>query len=258
MNRLLPGRKMIVLVLPFIEPFTLAGGAYTILVDYSGASTGSVNLNLYTVPNDLTGTITPGGPSVTPTFNVPGQNALYTLGTPVNSRVSLLVSAGPLGTVSVQRPDGSTLTSTSIGVMNSFVEPWAFVSGQTIKVDPNGANTGSVTLTAYDVPADTTGTVTIGGAAVPVALSAPGQNGKLTFSGSANQQVTVHATGNTMGLVTVSLLAIDGQTVLASSSSVFGSFNLSTVTLPTAGTYTIAIDPSGGSTGSLNISVSNP
>jgi hypothetical protein len=36
------------------------------------------------------------------------------------------------------------------------------------------------------------------------------------------------------------------------------SFNLATQTLPTTGTYTIVVDPPGATTGSINVSVTNP
>src|SRR5262249_38244692 len=152
------------------------------------------------------------------------------------------VSAGPLGSVTVRNSSGGTVTSGSITVLNTFIEPWASAAGQTIFVDPTGWQTGDVTLTLYDVPPDTTGTVSIGGAAVTVAAVSAGQNGTLTFSGNANQQATVHVTNNTHTTLNVTLLSTDGQTVLASATSIFGSFNLSTVTLPTTGTYTIVVN----------------
>jgi hypothetical protein len=115
---------------------------------------------------------------------------------------------------------------------------------------------GNVTLTLYTVPADTTGTVTIGGSAVAVTLGTPGQNGALTFSGTASQQVTVRMTSNTYGWVTVRLKKPDGS-VLTSLLG-FGSFNLSQQTLPTTGTYTIEVDPSAAATGTINVAVTSP
>jgi YD repeat-containing protein len=251
-----------------VEPVTLpADGTYGVFVNYSGSTTGNVTLTLYDVPVDLTGTITPTatGGWVTADLSKPGQNALYTLGTPTNSRVSMVVSAGPLGTVTVRRPDGTTLTSAGITVISTFIEPWTFASGQTIKVDPSSANTGSVTLTAYDVPPDYAGTLTIGDATpTTVTTTVPGQNGRITFSGTASQQVTVHVTSNHLGVngmpatVTVKLLSVDGQTALTTSSSALGSFNLATVTLPSTGTYTVSVDPGSTNKGTIDIAVTNP
>lgn len=115
-------------------------------------------------------------------------------------------------------------------------------------------------MTLYDVPADTTGTVTINGQPVGVSLGTPGQNGSLTFTGAQNQQVTVHVTGNGMtDSVTVKLLYDDGQTqtILAQAASSAANFDLQPATLPTPGTatYTITINPAKAGTGTLNISV---
>jgi hypothetical protein len=114
-----------------------------------------------------------------------------------------------------------------------------------------------MTLTLYDVPADVAGAVTIGGPAVQVTITVPGQNGSLTFNGTSGQQVTVRVTNNTMSTVTVKLLKPDGTTLTSKTSS-SSSFNLTTQTLPTTGTYTITIDPSGANTGSMNVSVTSP
>ncbi len=116
--------------------------------------------------------------------------------------------------------------------------------------------TGSLTLTLYDVPADTTGTVSLGGPTT-VALATPGQNGTLAFAGTSGQQITVRLTSNSFGWLTVRLLRPDG-TVLTSQVDFAGSFNLSTQTLAVTGTYTIVIDPSDVNTGSIIVSVTSP
>ncbi len=64
-------------------------------------------------------------------------------------------------------------------------------------VDPDSALTGTATVNLYTMT-DITGTITIGGPSVPVNFTVPGQNARLTFSGTSGQQVTVHITGNTM------------------------------------------------------------
>jgi hypothetical protein len=227
-------------------------------VDPTGASTGSTTLTLYSVPADVTGSISPGGAAVTVTTTVPGQNGRFIFSGTVGQKISLGQSGYNCftSTTTVQNPGGSTLASTCGG---SFldVQTLSTTGTYTILVDPTGATTGSTTLTLYDAT-ETTATATIGGSAAPVTLSVPGQNGTVTFSGASGQQITVHVTGNTIGTVTVSLLGTDGVTVLATSFTNYGTFNLSAVTLGTTGTYTIRIDPYGANTGTLNISVTNP
>jgi hypothetical protein len=95
----------------------------------------------------------------------------------------------------------------------------------------------------------------IGGSAVAVTLSTPGQNGTLTFNGTASQQVTVSLTSNLFGWVTVRLLKRDGSTLARQFG--FGNGNLAQ-TLPSTGTYTIVVDPSAAAVGSVNVTVTNP
>jgi YD repeat-containing protein len=243
-------------VTTFVEPWAFVSGQ-TITVDPLGPATGTVTLTAYDVPPNLSGTVTPSGGAVTAALTTPGQNALYAIGTPTTSRVSLTFTAGPFGTLSVLNSIGTTLASANPSVAG-FIQPWTFASGQTILVDPFAANTGTTTLTAYNVPPDTTGTVTMGGSAVSVPLGTPGQNGTLTFSGTASQPVSVQVTGNTFGWVTVTLLSTDGTTVLAQTQTYVSNFALSTVTLPTTGTYTVSIVPYQGAVGTLAIGVVVP
>ena len=52
-------------------------GVYKILLDPQFANTGSADVQLFIVPADLSGPITPGTP-LTVTTTAPGQNATYT------------------------------------------------------------------------------------------------------------------------------------------------------------------------------------
>jgi hypothetical protein len=128
-------------------------------------------------------------------------------------------------------------------------------------VDPQLYYSGNLTLTLFDVPPDTTGSVTIGGLpAVTVTSQSGGQNGKLTFTGAASQPITVHVTNSNVPSLTVSILGTDGTTVLASQGSIFSSFNVSTTlpSTPASGTYTILVDPQGAYTGHADINVTTP
>jgi len=204
---------------------------------------------------------------VTVTTTVPGQNVRPTFSGTAAQRISLKLTSVSIGTssccsvrVSILNPDGSTLVSpTFVGTAGGFidVQTLATTGTYTIVVDPQGADFGSATLTLYSVPADTTGTVTIGGSAVGVTIGTPGQNGSLTFTGTSGQQATVHVTSNTMSTVQVTLFRPDG-TQMTSSFTSSASFNLTTQSLTTTGTYTIKINPDSSNTGSLNISVTNP
>lgn len=244
----------------FIDTRTLTtAGSYGIFVNPFEAHTGNVTLTLYDVPADVTGTIAPGGSPVTTSFTTPGQNGRLTFSGTASQRVSLRTSGGPIASITMQNPDDSTFATGSSNVLATFIEPKTLASTGThgIAINPSGTATGNLTFTLYDVPPDTTGTVSIGSAAVPVVIAGAGQNGTLTFAGLSGQQVTVRVTSSTISNVMVRLLKPDGSQ-LTSGSSIFANFNLATQTLPVSGTYTISIDPPQWHTGSLNIQVTNP
>ena len=253
----------------FMEPQSLPStGTYTVSFHPLYGSTGTATFALYDVPADPTGSITAGGSAVTTATTVPGQNANLTFGGTSGQRVSVLVSGisltgqtpSFLNTASaiLLKPDGSTLTSQGLPP-NPFINTQSLptTGTYTLRLDPAGSTIGTATFTLYNVPADVTSTVSINGTSTTLTISVPGENGKVTFAGTASQQVTVHVTGNSIGAGTVSLLRPDNSTMTFSSSSA-SSFNLSQQALPSTGTYTVYIDPSGAGTGSQTINVTSP
>lgn len=245
-----------------VEPGYLpVAGTYTINVDPVSTGTGTVTLTLYSVPEDISGMFAPtnAGDAETVTTTVPGQNGRHTFSGTSGQRISMKVSGGPNGSVSILNPDNSTLVSKTIGVFAGFVEPVTLGSTGTYTVftDYLEYRTGTVTNTLYDVPANTTGTVTVNGGAVAVPLPGAGQTGSLTFSGTSGQLITVRMTGNTFGQVDIKLLKPD-LTQLAIKTSSASSFNMNQQTLPTTGTYTVVVDPNQWNTGTINVAVTNP
>lgn len=247
----------------FLDTATLpVAGTYTILVDPESSSTGSATLTLYDVPADVSGTITPGGTSVTSTIGTPGQNANYTFTGAANQRVSLKLTSSTIasGTARLLRPDGSTLASASFSSSaGGFLDTQALATAgtYTVQVDPAGANTGSVTLTLYDVPADLTGTITPAGASVTSTIGTPGQNARYTFTGAASQRVSLKLASSTIAQGTARILKPDGATLGSTSFGNGSGFFLDTQTLPTAGTYTVEIDPTAANTGSVTLTLYN-
>jgi hypothetical protein len=185
------------------------------------------------------------------------RQAVYSLATPVNNRLSLGIGSGPPGTVYVRNADGSLVASAPIGAAASFIEPWTFARGQTIQTERAGTERGNVTVTLFDVPPDVERSTTIGGPGVKMTTEQPGQNAVLTFSGTASRQVAVTVTGNTMNSVTVRLLGPD-QRVIAATTSSAAIFALPAVTLPSTGVHAVIVDPIGTAVGTLNVAVTLP
>lgn len=241
-----------------LEPGLLPeSGTYTVSVDPVGTGTGTVTLTAYAVPPDLSGSIAPtsAGTAVSPNIGTPGQNARYTFTGTVGQRVSVKISPGPFGTVSLRDPSGGALGSASIGVLTSFIEPQRLAANGTYAVfaDPSGANTGSLTITTYDVPPDVSGTIQANGQLTNVTIQTPGQNGMLTFSGTSGQRVFVHV-GTSAPYGTVALLNPDGSTLGSANSGIAAAF-IDTRTLGSTGGHSISINPTGYNTGTVKVTL---
>jgi RHS repeat-associated protein len=258
----------------FVDTVTLpADGTYTIVLDPDQSLTGSATFTLNDI-HDLTGTLTPttGGSSVTSTISTPGQNASYTFTGSVGQRISLNVTniTFPGGCcsgakLSILNPDGSTylVSPYEFGNFGTFVDLKTLtVAGTyTIGLDPQGPNTGSATLTLYQVPTDLTGTLTVGGQPLTINIATPAQNARLTFAGSAGQKINVTVSnvtfpGGCCSGAKLSILNPDGSTYLVSPYD-FGNFgsSITTPALSATGTYTIVVDPQGPNTGSATLAL---
>jgi hypothetical protein len=254
----------------FIDATTLpTAGTYTIVVDPASAAIGNLPLTLYTV-TDFGTTITPGGSPVTVPITTPGQNGALTFAGTAQQRISLEGTNGTIFgqivgcdvNVSVVRSrDNFLVAAASCMEGSGFIDVTTLPTTDTytIVVDPVSTATGNLTLTLYTVPADVTGSLTINAVPISVALQTPGQNAVFTFSVAASQQVTVRVTDNgiagTWPCVAVSLM--NGSTPITSTSSCGLGFNLDPQTLA-AGTYSVTIDPTASSKGSLSVQVSSP
>ncbi len=235
-----------------------ANGNYTILVDPQGTSTGSMTVTLYDVPPDAGGPIAFGSPA-TANVTTPGQNAAFTFTGQANQRVSIKLAGVtiPMSYVSIVKPDGTLLgTNTFVGTSGAFVDTRTLPvgGGYTILVDPQGAGTGSITVTLYDVPPDAGGPIAFGGS-VTANVSTPGQNARITFDGQAGQRVGVKLSAVTISTSYVSLLKPDGTTLGTNTFVSTGGGFVDTRTLPVAGTYTILVDPQAASTGSMTVTL---
>jgi hypothetical protein len=250
----------------FVEPKLLGQtGTYTIQVDPVQRALGGVTVQLYDVPADSGGPITactslPCSP-VSAATGTPGQNARLTFVGTLGQRVSLIAGnstyAG-LVKVSILKPDESPLTLLPLNVgsgVDGFIEPVTLPADgtYTVLVDPPLANVGSLDVRLFSVPADVVGAITPG-TPLTASTSVPGQNAEYTFSGTANQRVSLNLTNVTYGSARVSILKPDltrlGTPLFVPDT--LGDF-LEPLKLPVTGTYRVKIDPIRESTGSLDV-----
>lgn len=207
---------------------------------------------------DVTGTITIGGSPLTVTISNAGDNARITFSGTAGQRISLNLTnvSITMSDVSIQNPDGSNLVApTAFFTSGKFVDTKTLTQTgtHTIVIDPYSAYTGSVTLTLYEVAADVTGSITPGGSPVSVSLSSPGQNARLSFSGSAGQRVAVRVSSNSIPSSIVQLRSptesLLGSTGLIGATDSF----IDTKTFDAAGTHSVFLDPQDAHTGNVTI-----
>jgi hypothetical protein len=247
----------------WLQPIVLpVAGQYKLFLDPQQANVGSADVNLYTVPADLSGAITPGTPLSIAT-TAPGQNAKYTFTGTTGQRLSLNLTGVTIQNVKVtiQKPDGTTLVTKSVGTSGGFIEPTTLPVGGTYKVfvDPQSSYFGGITLGLYVVPADQTGTMTAS-TGKTLTTTVPGQNAKWTFSGTSGQRLSFNFTGfswsGSSPSVKVTVRTPSNGILLTTTLSgddFFPQDDHSVYTLTATGTYTVTIDPQGASTGSLTV-----
>ncbi len=237
-----------------------ADGTYTVLIDPTGTAVGTVNVTVFAVPPDATASITPGGAAVAVATTTPGQNAVLTFPGAAGQAVALQLSGVTIssGMASLLRPDGTVLVTKPFAVNGVFLDRTVLpVTGlYSIAIDPSGAAVGTATATLYDVPPDVSGTITVGGPAVPITTTAPGQNARLTFAGTAGEAVGLDVSRVTIVSGTVSILRPDGTTLTSKFFSTGGTF-LDGTSLPSTGTYTVVVDPSDALTGTATLKLAD-
>jgi hypothetical protein len=250
-----------------LDPAVLpVDGAYTVEFRPQNAKTGSITLQLHEVTH-LSANVTLGGPASTLTTTTPGQNGTWSFAGTAGQLVSFNLTdasfASSVGAqVSVKKPDGTTLVSATYCGKNCFLEPVALpaTGTYTVEFDPQDEKVGKLTLKVHAVRDLAPAAVTIGGTAVTLTTTTPGQNGSWTFSGTAGQQVAVTFTGTSFAASTdvrVGLLKPDG-TALGSSPYCGRNCTIAATTLPATGTYTIVFNPQADKVGSLTAKVAVP
>lgn len=248
-----------------------ATGTYSILVNPNTFYTGNITLTVNDT-TDITGTIPTNGTATVSNITTQGRNAYLSFSGTAGQRIALHIqsisytttfSQGSMyqgGDASIIKPDSSALASITFTSSNVYLNTITLPTTGTynVFVNPKHANTGSLTLKLYDVPADFTATVQINDPAINVPLNSVGQHGLISFSGTQGQQTTVRITNNSIIGVRVKLFAPGGSQIYVTNFGADYNINLPMPSLPSTGTYTLEIDPYIGRTGSMNLQVTSP
>jgi RHS repeat-associated protein len=247
-----------------IEPISLRGsGTYTVLIVPGGEDTGKIEVTPY-YADTVTGTLTPTaeGSSKSVSLATPGQKARFQVSGTPGEEVSVKVSefssfAKPVWLEWFNVTEEiKQMSYTGSGFMSVTTLP--ATGTYELAVNPNGINTGSLKLTAYNATAVTGSiTPTSGGESKTVTTSVPGQSANITFSGTAGEEVSLVLSESTFKYGDISLLTPEGSS-LSGASMGFGTSTVmdgpySALVLPTTGTYTIHLSASEGETGSVKL-----
>ncbi|HET6978761.1 MAG TPA: IPT/TIG domain-containing protein [Pyrinomonadaceae bacterium] len=231
-----------------------ATGTYTITI-FPDASSGSMDLTLYTVPPDATGSITPGGSPVTVTTTVPGQDARLTFNGTEGQRVTVKITGTTppfFPYVCVLDPDGFVVAGSAcvwVWHGSNFIDTVVLPATGTYSVRVNGlyGAAGSAIVNLYDLPPDITGTLTFGGPPVTVTATAPGQDAEMTFAGTAGQRMSLKVSGTLPVFSGINIFRPNGQLVSFVNRFIrqIGPVRaelVETTVLPATGTYKIKVN----------------
>jgi len=246
-------------------------GTYTIGVDASTA--GSVTLSPYADPLN---SIAIDGPAITIVTTAASQNARLRFSAPAGQRIGIYVTnvTNPGTNLALVKPDGTTLAS--LFITNSppgttfFLDTQILAIAGTYQLVIQAGGVGSETLQIKSVPADFTATLTVpaagtAGPAVQVPTTgslAAGQNGILTFSGTAGQRLSFNVLNSTFGtdysFCSLRVKDPSGNQIASGQCGLNATvYNIDTLTLPSTGTYSVVVDPLGATTGKVSISINN-
>jgi hypothetical protein len=212
-----------------------------------------------TLTSSLTGTITLDGASVPLSLTKAGQTARYTFTGTSGQWLSLGMTAVtiPSSTVTLLKPDGTTLVSTFVGTAGGGVDPPTTLPATgtyTIVIDPSGVNTGNITLTLMSY---LSGTLNLDGTATTTTITPIGRNALYTFSGMVGQWVSLGLTGVTITSSAVTLWKPDGTQLASTSVGTSGGSLDAPTALPTTGTYTVTVNPLAQYTGNITLTLSS-
>jgi hypothetical protein len=231
-------------------------GDYTLSIDPSGGSTVTMTVTLFDVPPDAAATTVPGGSPTSLAIAVPGQNGSVGFPAAAGQRISLQVAMSMSARLVLLAPDGSTVRSVVVGG-TTFVDVTVMpvAGGYTLVIDPIDANTGQVTVTVNDVPADIAGTITTGGPPLTVSMPVPGEGGSIAFDSTAGRALKLNLTGVTVSIMRVSVVRADGAVVVPATFMFSGSKTFA-FTAPVTGGYRIVLDPYEAATGAATLGLS--
>ncbi|MHB8419873.1 MAG: beta strand repeat-containing protein [Myxococcales bacterium] len=244
----------------FALPQLPVSGTYTIRVEPYEATETTFDLALL---EPETGTLTAGTP-VTFDGGEAGQEGRYTFSGTAGQNMSLGLTANTFTaqttvTVDGPPPNGSQVGYTGLpaGASGAIdLQNLTQTGTYTVIVDPTGAQTGQLTIELFQ---DATGTIATDGTPLAVSLGA-GQRADYTFSGNSGDRIGGAVTSLSMtpsgSYAYLYFYEPSGADWWNTDVSQNTGFTLPV--LPSSGTYTVRVEPSGATTFSANLDLAEP
>lgn len=238
-------------------PVMPVSGAYIARIVPSGAATGSLDIALtQTSAGAILNAVSPA----TSVSLIAGQNASYTFSGTQGQNFGLGVtglSTTPTGRgvhMTVTDSSGTVIASTTLSAFTNYVLPTLPATDTyTVMFDPDTA-TATFNL---QLVADQTGTLPFDGGTITFSSSVVGQNATYSVAGTAGLNSVLALSADTFaGLTWVYVYLPDGTFWTSTYVGAGGSTHFTVPTMPTSGAYTFRVEPSGATTGSLSMSLS--
>lgn len=236
-------------------------GTYTVIVEPFNPVTMSFTASAIA---DLTGTLT-AGTTTTVTLGAVGQSAIYTYASATAGQLLVLdlpaTTITPTGAnyaVNVTDPTGALAASLNVASGATVLAlPTTLVGTYTISIVPTVPASGSIKLLLTPAPVVAVPTTGVGTA---VSTTIAGENTNLTFSGTANQSLTLALSGIVLtpsgaSYLTLQITNPNGTTFGTQTCQLPGCV-VRLANLPQSGTYSIAVSPNSQATQSYTATLS--
>ncbi len=232
-----------------------ATGTYTIAVEPTATSTGSLTLRLV---SDATDILTVDGPARSMTLGT-AQNGRYTFTANANDLLGFGVTAiatTPAGgsvNFSYLTPSATNLFALSTSTPGTWQLPaLSFTGTYTLRAIPSDPAAATFTIL---LSRTLTGALTVDGAATVFQTTRVGQTGRYTFSGTAGQGLTLQATAGATfpNGAWLYVYRPDGSQLTSTFLNSNVDIKLDLRLLPVTGTYTVAVQPQATDTGTVSL-----
>jgi IPT/TIG domain len=220
-------------------PDDSAPGIYEIELAPVNGHTGSFQVTPATI-SDPTAAMKIGGPAVPIKVPTKGERPRWTFAGTSGQNVYVQWSPLCVCTAQLLSPDGSQVASDILG--DQYLTATLPATGTYVFAVDDEPATGTFTARVSAIPAAVSTSTTIGGTAASLTIASPGQNGVVSFAGTAGEQVFTQASFKPTPLSAgVAIIGPDGSLIGQATYQNGSGVAVDTVTLPSTGTYQVQL-----------------